>query len=323
MHGEAVVAPEFFDEVLPPTRPAAVRPATHDRFSCRTTGWALHASRLVADGGTLQIGIGSLSDALVHALILRQRDNERYRALLGACDMADAMPPPASAASGPFERVCTAPARCSWTVSCICTGPASCRREVFDDEALQAQSNAGERCRRPAAAPVRVMDGGFFLGSQRVLRVPAGAGRHERPRFRMQPVSRINQLYGGSERLEIAQRQGARFINSCMMVTLTGACGVRHAGRSPGRQRRGRPVQLRGDGARHGGRAQRADAAQHPRRGRGAVLEHRVGVSAHDLPGICATWWSPSTAWRTCAGARTRSASRRCSASVMRASRTN
>jgi acyl-CoA hydrolase len=39
----------------------------------------LHASTLVKDGGTLQIGIGALSDALVHALILRQKRNTEYR----------------------------------------------------------------------------------------------------------------------------------------------------------------------------------------------------------------------------------------------------
>jgi acyl-CoA hydrolase len=44
----------------------------------------LHASALVRDGGTLQIGIGALSDALVHALLLRQRDNGAYRAALVA-----------------------------------------------------------------------------------------------------------------------------------------------------------------------------------------------------------------------------------------------
>ena len=38
----------------------------------------LHASTLIRDGGTLQIGIGALGDALVHHLRLRDQDNERY-----------------------------------------------------------------------------------------------------------------------------------------------------------------------------------------------------------------------------------------------------
>jgi acyl-CoA hydrolase len=44
----------------------------------------LHASTLVRDGGTLQIGIGALSDALVYALLLRQRDNANYHGALAA-----------------------------------------------------------------------------------------------------------------------------------------------------------------------------------------------------------------------------------------------
>ena len=44
----------------------------------------LHASTLVRDGGTLQIGIGALSDAIVHALLLRQNDNVGYRSALDA-----------------------------------------------------------------------------------------------------------------------------------------------------------------------------------------------------------------------------------------------
>ncbi len=42
----------------------------------------LNASTLVKDGGTLQIGIGALSDALVQALILRHKDNTNYRDLI-------------------------------------------------------------------------------------------------------------------------------------------------------------------------------------------------------------------------------------------------
>ncbi len=38
----------------------------------------LHASMLVRDGGTLQIGIGALSDAIVQALLLRHRRNVEY-----------------------------------------------------------------------------------------------------------------------------------------------------------------------------------------------------------------------------------------------------
>jgi acyl-CoA hydrolase len=43
---------------------------------------ALHASSLVVDGGTLQLGIGALGDAVVQACILRHANNPDYRSLL-------------------------------------------------------------------------------------------------------------------------------------------------------------------------------------------------------------------------------------------------
>jgi acyl-CoA hydrolase len=53
----------------------------------------LHASALVRDGGTLQIGIGALSDAIVQGLLLRHRRNAEYidllRALRGDDPVAD------------------------------------------------------------------------------------------------------------------------------------------------------------------------------------------------------------------------------------------
>ena len=42
----------------------------------------VHASSLVRDGGTLQIGIGELGDALCYSLLLRQQNNAAYRAAL-------------------------------------------------------------------------------------------------------------------------------------------------------------------------------------------------------------------------------------------------
>ena len=42
----------------------------------------LNASALLKDGGTIQIGIGALGDALVHHALMRHHDNDRYRSLL-------------------------------------------------------------------------------------------------------------------------------------------------------------------------------------------------------------------------------------------------
>ncbi|WP_237065069.1 acetyl-CoA hydrolase/transferase C-terminal domain-containing protein [Microbulbifer guangxiensis] len=45
-------------------------------------GLAFHIAGLIRDGGTLQVGIGALGDAICHVLGLRQRDNTAYREIL-------------------------------------------------------------------------------------------------------------------------------------------------------------------------------------------------------------------------------------------------
>jgi acyl-CoA hydrolase len=87
MGGGAEVAASLFDLMLreqhPPPELFALPREAVDPIEYAI---GLHASALVRDGGTLQIGIGALSDALVKSLMLRQRENERYRAMLAALD---------------------------------------------------------------------------------------------------------------------------------------------------------------------------------------------------------------------------------------------
>ena len=47
----------------------------------------LQASALIRDGGTLQVGIGALGDAVIHGARLRHTRNEEYHHALGALDM--------------------------------------------------------------------------------------------------------------------------------------------------------------------------------------------------------------------------------------------
>ena len=83
MPNDAEVPGDFFDVLV--TDPAA----THAVFAppnakVSTTDYAigLHAASLVRDGGTLQIGIGSLGDAIGQALILRDRHGDAYRNIM-------------------------------------------------------------------------------------------------------------------------------------------------------------------------------------------------------------------------------------------------
>ena len=80
MFGEAEVAPDFFDFVVDDSGPG------HHLFAVPNMPIdaaghmiGLHASTLIRDGGTIQVGIGSLGDACIHATRLRHQDNARYR----------------------------------------------------------------------------------------------------------------------------------------------------------------------------------------------------------------------------------------------------
>jgi acyl-CoA hydrolase len=256
----------------------------------------LHASALVADGGTLQIGIGALSDALVHALLLRQRDNASYRAALAAL-WPDATPPALVHEQGglePFTQGLYGASEMVMDGFMHLRRAGILARHVYDDLALQRALNAGalEETLAPGAAAALVahgvlpevvdadalakmtrfgmlpesacLDGGAIVlpGDERIGRDLADAtnrarldvamagrrlrGGHylhgafflgSRPLYEwlrtlsgddadglsMTRVSHINELYGGAEMLQKAQRRAARFYNTCMMATLLGA----------------------------------------------------------------------------------------------------
>ena len=83
MYNDAMVRPADFDLVI-----------DHPRYDFRQFGapnmpvdnadylLGLQASALIRDGGTLQIGIGCLGDAIVHFCRMRQQQNDRYQQLL-------------------------------------------------------------------------------------------------------------------------------------------------------------------------------------------------------------------------------------------------
>jgi acyl-CoA hydrolase len=85
MTGHAVVAPERFDFLVDDRR------YDYDLFcppnpplSSVDHAIGMYASSLARDGGTLQIGIGEMGDALVYALLLRHQQNAAWRAALQA-----------------------------------------------------------------------------------------------------------------------------------------------------------------------------------------------------------------------------------------------
>lgn len=83
MYGDALVDPGEFDAVL--DDPAYdFRLFGAPKMAVTTPDFliGMYVSSLVKDGGTLQIGIGSLGDALVYGLLLRHKNNAEYEGLL-------------------------------------------------------------------------------------------------------------------------------------------------------------------------------------------------------------------------------------------------
>ena len=80
MPGDAELPPEEFDFILEGPRaefPLFAPPREPVDLSEYAAGF--HVARMIADGGTIQLGIGSLGDAVAQALILRHSKNAEFR----------------------------------------------------------------------------------------------------------------------------------------------------------------------------------------------------------------------------------------------------
>jgi len=106
MTGHARIDPERFDFLIDNPR------YDHDLFAppnppLGSTEHAigLYASALVRDGGTLQVGIGELGDALIYALLLRHQQGAAWRDALAAVGLGTAVEPiRTSGGDGPFTQ---------------------------------------------------------------------------------------------------------------------------------------------------------------------------------------------------------------------------
>ncbi|MBC7989935.1 MAG: acetyl-CoA hydrolase [Luteimonas sp.] len=188
----------------------------------------LYASALVRDGGTLQIGIGALADALCHALALRHTDNATYRRVLQALD-PQLERHPAVLASGGLGAFAQGLYGCSEMINegfkrLVEVGVI--RRKVVDKEALMqriADGSASELEHELVERDGEFLHGAFYLGSPAFYDWLRNLDEATRRGIGMKRVSEVNELYGGNESLERVQRREARFFNTCMMATALGA----------------------------------------------------------------------------------------------------
>src|SRR5258708_7357282 len=81
---------------------------------------------------------------------------------------------------------------------------------------------AGAIRRRAESGSGPILQAAFFLGPEEFYRRLRDLGDEERDSILMTSVLRVNDLFG-EESLARRQRHDARFINICMMVTLSGA----------------------------------------------------------------------------------------------------
>ncbi len=194
MAGNAEVEASMFDLLLdsealqfplfaPPREP--VSPADY--------AIGLHVASLVPDGGTLQIGIGSIGDAVGQALVLRHRNNGIFGGMAARLRMR-------GEERGPFAEGLY--------------GASEMLVECFID-----LIEAGIVKREVDGVLVH---GGFFLGSRTLYQRLRDMDPQQRARIAMVPVSFVNDLHGNEESKRAARKK-ARFVNTAMMATLTGA----------------------------------------------------------------------------------------------------
>jgi acyl-CoA hydrolase len=227
--GSAVVTADFFDAVVTPPGPYPQLFAL-PRQPVSATDYAIgfYASALVRDGGTLQIGIGALADALCHALALRHTDNAAYRRVLAALDPALERHP-AVIASGGLDPLPQGLYGCSEMLNEGFKRLVECgvlRRKVVEKESLMqrlADGSASDHDRTLLERDGQFLHGAFYLGSPAFYDWLRDLDDDTRRGIDMRRVSEVNELYGGNETLERLQRRDARFFNSCMMATALGA----------------------------------------------------------------------------------------------------
>jgi acyl-CoA hydrolase len=194
----AAIAAEEFDSLLdsPATDfPLFAPPRAPVSLTDYTAG--LHAASIVPDGGTLQIGIGSLGDAVAQALVLRHHKNDEFCKLL-SCLGHDPLGG-AAVRTEPFD-----------------IGLYGCS-EMFVEGMLDL-FRAGILKREVNGV---VLHAGFFLGSRAFNRALREMPREVAKKFGMTSISYVNELYRDEEAKRRA-RVNARFLNDAMMATVLG-----------------------------------------------------------------------------------------------------
>ncbi|MBC7754398.1 MAG: acetyl-CoA hydrolase, partial [Moraxellaceae bacterium] len=202
LDGEAEVGPDFFAAILD-------TPKTHHQLfalprlpmSVEDHFIGFYASLFVKDGGTVQIGIGFLSDAIVHALIIREKNNLSYKNRIVALNLDQ-----------------------KEIHSEIFTQGLYGLTEMLTDSFMHLH-RAGILKRRvvdEVTGNKTFVHGSFFLGSKDFYQWLRELKSEDRAGLRMTRISKVNDLYDPNETRLRHQRVHARFFNTTMQVSLLG-----------------------------------------------------------------------------------------------------
>jgi acyl-CoA hydrolase len=157
----------------------------------------LHVARMIADGGTIQIGIGSLGDAVAQALVLRHRHNGAF--LDASACLEPFISPSVTLEDAPFEQGLHAASEMF----------VECFLDLYRAGVLKREVDGV------------LLHAAFFVGSNSFYQGLRDLAEAERAKFHMTAVSFVNELYG-DEAAKRAARVKGRFINNAMMATLLG-----------------------------------------------------------------------------------------------------
>jgi acyl-CoA hydrolase len=293
MEGDARVEASMFDGLVrDPSCETSLFAVPNASVPLQDYATALHASSLVADNGTLQIGIGSLGDAVAHALILRQHNNIEYRNLLDSITSVDPADESLIEKGRPFDKGLYVSTEMFVNGMMHLIEQGVVKRRVYDNLVIQEGLNSGaiseqvdstmldyaaaeglfprnidvtalEELKNLGLLPQdcqlsdaglsiagthydsdinnsetreailaatagttlqggKILHGGFFLGPRDFYQKLYDLDAAGQAKLCMTGVNRTNQLLLDPP-LYSAQRLKARFINTGMIVTLTGA----------------------------------------------------------------------------------------------------
>lgn len=306
MYHDAMVSPSLFDMVVDnPEYDYTLFSTPNMTVEMSDYMIGMHVSTLIKDGGTLQIGIGSLGDAIAYSIILRDKQNEQYRSVVADLGIMAKSGELVRRIGGidRFEQGLYGASEMFVNGFLELYKEGILRRKVYDNAVLQRLLNDGQITEQVTPAMLEalvvhqairihinsadlaflqkygifkstitlvngvlhtpdgveipadladdaavklitqhclgerlkggiLMHGGFFLGPKSFYEYLGGMSEEDNKQICMTTVDNVNHLYGNQE-LKTLQRKDGRFINTCLMVTLTG--GVVSDGLEDGR----------------------------------------------------------------------------------------